>query len=260
MDLRLDFSRAEGYKSQSQVARVVTEEWFARNMYCPICGAPTLRHDKPGSPVSDFLCDECHADYELKSINRNSNGLPHKVPDGAYGTMIERITSLNNPHFFFLTHTGQRVSNLVLVPNYVFVPNVIEARRPLRPTARRAGWTGCNILLDDIPSSARVPIVRNGLLESKQSVLAQYARVRLLQKKSLESRGWQFDVLNCVERISASVFTLDEVYAFAESLQLIHPTNNNVKPKIRQQLQILRDKGFLEFLKPGVYRKIVGSR
>ncbi|MBQ1398560.1 MAG: restriction endonuclease, partial [Clostridia bacterium] len=36
-----------------------------------------------------------------------------------------------------------------------------------------------------------------------------------------------------------------------------HIHNNNIEAKIRQQLQILRDKGFIEFLERGHYRKII---
>jgi len=42
-------------------------------------------------------------------------------------------------------------------------------------------------------------------------------------------------------------FSLDEVYAFEPILKAKHPANNNIKAKIRQQLQMLRDKGILEF-------------
>ena len=33
-----------------------------------------------------------------------------------------------------------------------------------------------------------------------------------------------------------------------------HPDNHHIKPKIRQQLQFLRDKGYLEFVERGRYR------
>ncbi len=47
---------------------------------------------------------------------------------------------------------------------------------------------------------------------------------------------------------------LDDVYAFDDHLAHLYPGNNNVRPKIRQQLQVLRDQGFLEFLGHGHYR------
>ena len=51
-------------------------------------------------------------------------------------------------------------------------------------------------------------------------------------------------------------FGTDDIYSFADELQLKHPDNNFVKDKIRQQMQFLRDKGFLKFTTRGHYQKI----
>ncbi|WP_426046157.1 hypothetical protein [Brevundimonas sp. TWP3-1-2b1] len=50
-------------------------------------------------------------------------------------------------------------------------------------------------------------------------------------------------------------FTLAEVYGFEARLAAIYPDNNNVRPKIRQQLQVLRDMGWLAFNGRGTYRR-----
>lgn len=67
MDLYFDTSLAEGYKSGSQIARVLTENWMERNMFCPVCGSPVLGHYEANKPVADFFCDDCKSDFELKS-------------------------------------------------------------------------------------------------------------------------------------------------------------------------------------------------
>ena len=64
------------------------------------------------------------------------------------------------------------------------------------------------------------------------------------------------DVLNCVNRIPIQQFSLQNVYNFEAELQLKHPENHNVKAKIRQQLQILRDNGLIQFLGNGQYLKL----
>ena len=64
-----------------------------------------------------------------------------------------------------------------------------------------------------------------------------------------------FDVLNCVNNIESNEFCLQEIYAYVEILQEKHINNHNIEAKIRQQLQILRDKGFIEFLGNGHYKK-----
>lgn len=47
------------------------------------------------------------------------------------------------------------------------------------------------------------------------------------------------------EKINKSEFTLLDVYEFENKLHSLYPKNNNIKAKIRQQLQILRDNNFL---------------
>jgi len=69
--------------------------------------------------------------------------------------------------------------------------------------------------------------------------------------------GWKKDVFSCLLNITKDVFGLDEVYKYKKQLFRLHPENRNIRPKIRQQLQMLRDLGLLEFtVKRGVYRKL----
>ena len=58
-----------------------------------------------------------------------------------------------------------------------------------------------------------------------------------------------------VVELGASDFTLKDFNArFEQELASLHPKNRHVKPKIRQQLQVLRDKNVLDFLGSGRYR------
>lgn len=172
--------------------------------------------------------------------------------------MIDRINSNTNPDFFLLSYEPikQKVLSFAVVPKHFFAPNIIEKRNPLSETARRADWTGCNILLKAIPIQGSIFIIENGVIQEREKVIAQLNRSRSLEQKNVESRGWLLDVLNCVNAIDGNIFTLDEVYEFEPLLAAKHPENNNVRAKIRQQLQFLRDKGYIEFLSRGQYRKI----
>lgn len=147
--------------------------------------------------------------------------------------------------------------DFILIPKHFFIPDIIERRRPLAPTARRAGWIGCNILIDKIPKQGRIDIISNGEVIDINKVVYKVNRSNQLETKDMNSRGWLMDILNCVNQILSKSFTLDEIYQFENFLHLKHPENNNIKPKIRQQLQFLRDRGFIEFLGNGKYIKIV---
>jgi phosphatidylserine/phosphatidylglycerophosphate/cardiolipin synthase-like enzyme len=68
--------------------------------------------------------------------------------------------------------------------------------------------------------------------------------------------GWKLDVFKCLLEIESNVFSLKEVNKFEKRLWQLHPENKHIQAKIRQQLQVLRDIGLLEFIGRGVYRKL----
>lgn len=255
MDLHFDISLSAGYKSGSQIARVLTEDWLARNMYCPICGEVAIRRAEPNAPVKDYVCDNCKSQYELKSKKSSMSNFDATVADGVYRTMISRITSLDNPSFFFMHYDHYEVNNLVIVPKCFFTPDIIKKRKPLPEKDRRAGWEGCNILMRNIPSIAKIPVIVDGVPLPVQDVVEKYNKVYSLQTKSLSGRGWLVDTLRLVERLDHD-FTLDEMYGFVPELQTKYPKNHHIQDKIRQQLQFLRDKGLIEFISRGKYRRL----
>jgi type II restriction enzyme len=252
MKLGFDESQA-AYTSGSQSARVWTEEWVRRELYCPNCGCSKLNKFPNNQPVADFRCGDCSEEFELKS-QKIKFGV--RVNDGAYRTMSERIVANNNPNFFMLNYSLSEfgVTNLFVVPKHYFVPDILEKRKPLADTARRAGWTGCNILLGQIPGSGKIFLVRDKQPLAKKAVLDAWKRTLFLRNEPTDNRGWLLNVMNCVESIGKREFQIEDVYAFEDRLSRLYPNNRNVKPKIRQQLQYLRDKGYLQFLSRGTYR------
>ena len=254
MELSFDESLASPYHPNSQIARILTENWISKYMYCPRCGCLHIQHFENNRPVADFFCPSCHNEYELKSKN---GALGSKINDGAYKTMLQRITSNQNPDFLFMSYSKEKmqVRDLVFIPKHFLVPAIIEKRNPLPSTARRAGWVGCNILFDKIPIQGRISIISNGIILDKQDVIDKVNNVQSLEIKNINSRGWLLDVLNCVNRLKGYEFSLSDIYSFEAELQVKYPQNSHIKAKIRQQLQILRDKGFIDFLGNGNYKK-----
>jgi type II restriction enzyme len=126
----------------------------------------------PTVPLPIFFCASCNEDYELKS-QKNKFGV--KVLDGAFRTMCDRVAATDNPNLLLLNYDLKSfgVTNLFVVPKHFFVREIIEERKPLAPTARRAGWVGCNILLSQLPASGKIFFVRDGQLQPKDSEVAQ---------------------------------------------------------------------------------------
>lgn len=255
MNLQFDESVAVNYRSASQRIRVMSESWILNNAFCPCCGNRHIDKIRNNSPVADIRCNDCGEIFELKS---KRHAIGSKIVDGAYHTMIERITSNVNPQLFVMQYSMTlSVTDLTFIPKFFFTPEIIERRKPLSATAQRAGWVGCNILYQKIPEQGKLRIIRDGKETAVAEVLRWYGKVKALRTDNIKVRGWLLEVLNCVNEISSDVFTLQDVYKFAEQLGKIHSDNHNITAKIRQQLQLLRDKGFVEFVERGVYRKVV---
>lgn len=253
MHLELNKNIARSYNNPAQIARVLTEDWVKSMAYCPGCGKQLFEYEN-NRPVADFYCKNCREDYELKS-KRNSMG--RKIVDGAFATMIERLQSQENPNFFFLNYNLQKyeIINFAVIPKHFFVPEIIEKRKPLSKNARRAGWVGCNILLENIPNSGKIFYIKDGQVKTKKDVLDDWQKTLFLREaKKADLRGWILDVMKCVDKIDKPEFTLQEIYNFESVLKLKYPENNHIKDKIRQQLQFLRDKGYLKFLGNGKYK------
>lgn len=255
MIVKMEKSLADLYGSKSQAARVVTEDWVEKNMFCVRCGNIFIKHFENNRPVADFFCPQCAAQYELKSKSGLSFG--KKISDGAYVTMIERITGNENPDFMFMNYSLEDMSvrNFFIVPKHFFVPEIIEKRNPLSPQASRKGWIGCNILFEKIPEQGKICVIENGKARDAKAVVSDFKRSCNLAINDIKSRSWLFDTLACVNLLPEH-FTLSQMYTFESILQSKHPENSHVKAKIRQQLQFLRDKGYIVFLGDGVYRKI----
>ena len=254
MRLNFDVSVVRGLRSASQRARVLTEDWVDTQVYCPNCGLVDIDKYPNNNPAADFHCSNCHEDYELKSKNSK---IGTRVVDGAYKTLIQKLRGSTNPNLFLLNYDPRslEVQNFFVIPKHFFIPEIIEKRKPLVLTARRAGWVGCNILLHGIPQTGKIYFVKNRIVESKSKVLSCWKKTLFLrEEKELVAKGWLLDVMRCVEQLSQS-FSLDEVYSFAGELGIKHPGNRHIKDKIRQQLQVLRERGYLEFIGRGRYRR-----
>jgi len=249
----LDTKLAENYTSASQKIRVLTESWVNTEIFCPSCGSMVNEYEN-NRPVADFYCPKCREEYELKS---KKDTVGNKIVDGAYKTMIERLNSSNNPNFFLLNYdlNNFEILNFFVIPKHFFVPQIIEERNPLSKNARRAGWIGCNISLKEIPSTGKIFYIKNKQIVPKEIVKRNWQKTLFLrEEKAMSDRGWTLDVMNCVDKLKKDEFTLDEVYKFEKVLQSKHPDNKHVRDKVRQQLQILRDKGYLEFIGRGKYK------
>jgi type II restriction enzyme len=233
--------------------------------------------------ASDFSCPNCGFWYQLKGQktairNTITDGAYETMMEAI------RSDRAPNYYFMHYDLSSWTIRNLLLVPHFAFPASAIIKRKPLAESARRAGWVGCNFALDRIPIDARIDLVKERVVLPASEVRQRFKKVKKLQELPVSLRGWTLDVLNIVRRlegrgqergarpsrpqVSASrrnpigseretrsvatgtvavpaEFKNADVYAFERELEKLHPGNRHIRDKIRQQLQVLRDQGFL---------------
>lgn len=64
----MDTRVAGRYKSASQIARVVSENWASQNLYCPSCNSDNLFQAPNNTKAYDFCCDFCRCFSSLKAL------------------------------------------------------------------------------------------------------------------------------------------------------------------------------------------------
>jgi type II restriction enzyme len=244
----------EVYKSKSQLARVITENWCNDNVYCPFCGNARILPYEKNKKVIDYFCDNCGEDFQLKA---KKNNLGDRIVDGAYQPMIDAISENKTPNFLLMSYTGDfcNVKDLMLLPKKVILPNNIEKRKPLSSTARRAGWIGCNINIANVAENAKINIVSNYKVCSIDEVINTTKKSNSIFTDSIDDRSWINDVLLVVGN-QGVVFTLSDIYKKEMFFKERHLGNSNIRAKIRQKLQRIRDLGYIEFIGNGVYKKL----
>ncbi len=231
-----------------------TERWVSQHGYCLACDSDVLRPTPPNTPARDFECPVCAHPYELKA---SSKAFGSRIVDGAYGSMMARIHE-NTTATFLLMHYSEvwQPVTLMSVHRSLVLPEMIEQRKPLALTARRAGWIGCNILLNQVPPEGRIALIRQSAPVRKKFAREQFQKVERLASTSVQSRGWTAALLTRLHRFGSAQFTLAQVYAFEGEMSSLFPDNQHVREKLRQQLQVLRKAGFLRFLSRGHYELV----
>src|ERR1700761_1411501 len=130
MQLDLPAEEIQLYTSASQKARVATEAWGERNLFCPSCPSNRLSPSTANTPCVDFVCDGCRLTFQLKSQGKP---LGRRLAGSAFSQMKRFITEQRAPHLFVLHYDPRSwtVRNLIFVPSFALTLSVIECRRPL---------------------------------------------------------------------------------------------------------------------------------
>lgn len=252
-DLYLSIELAQTYKSASQIARVVTESWVLKKLYCPQCGN-IYKEFPPNTKTKDVSCSVCSECFQIKSGQKK---IGNRISGAEFTTTRSSLLLGEHPSLILLHYSKSswRVFDVQFVHRAFLTSSCLKARRPLRPNARRAGWIGSIFDLSCVPLSARIDVVKNGVIQKEEVVRRQWKAAESILALAPERRSWTSDILQIIEALPPD-FELDEVYRNKARLQKLHPDNHHLEEKIRQQLQVLREMGKIAFLFRGKYRRL----
>lgn len=236
-------------KDTQQLIKAITEHWTTNNIFCPICWSALDKH-KIDKPINDLFCIDCKNDFELKASKWKFS---KKLPAWSYEKAIEAIDT-KPMHLFILKYSEDfTITNFLVVPKYFFTSKVI-IRRP-NALKGRPNYFMSDIDFSNIPESWKIHYISNWTYKTRTEIIKEWDKVKFLEKikdwkwdEKWEAKWWLLDIMLCIEKLNKKEFHLKELNIFLDELQLKHPKNNFIKDKIRQKLQKLRDKWYLEFI------------
>lgn len=124
---------------------------------CPRCKHErTLRRLPINFRCADVICDFCGYLAQVKATERaDVETLPRSLMGSAWAPQKERMDAgIYFPLFIVVANPDRSAHAVYYMPADLQYPQMFQERKPLRATARRAGWIGYTLRLD-LPSGHR---------------------------------------------------------------------------------------------------------
>jgi type II restriction enzyme len=123
------------------------EELIARKVRCPGCkrSERTLRRLPPNFKCADVICDFCGylAQVKTKSLRGAlPEECPSNIPGAAWGPQRARMEADIYFSLFIVVANDAGMMAIFFLPRDLQLPDMFVPRKPLGPSARRAGWQG----------------------------------------------------------------------------------------------------------------------
>jgi type II restriction enzyme len=126
-------------------------ESLVAHLPCPKCKHQrTLRKLPVNFRCADIICDFCGYLAQVKTTERvDVDSLPRSLMGSAWAPQKERMDAgIYFPLFIVAARPDRSAHAIYYLPTDLQHPDLFQQRRPLSPTARRAGWVGYILRLD----------------------------------------------------------------------------------------------------------------
>lgn len=224
----------------------------SRSVTCVLITRTSLRDFAAGSSDLNAVCAASRLGADVRSLPR----LHAKV--FVFDGVTALVTSANaTPSGLYRNYEcGLEVTDSVLA-NRIEEVALSGFGAPEAPS----GWSLAQLESLKKPVDALKAFLKRAVLEEypKTDVDQWDLTPEAWAEVGNELSGWTRLVLNSLNSIPSNDFDISQVYRVCLPISAVKfPKNRFQRQKIRQQLQRLRDLGYLEFLGEGHYRKGVG--
>lgn len=131
------------------------EAVVSKHVPCPRCNRARHLSKLPRNfQCADLICKFCGYLAQVKATTLQGEDLPEKVLGGAWRPQHEQIIAgIYHGLFIVGFSAGGGLMRIDYVPAHILqnTPEIFEPRKPLRPTAKRAGWRGFYYNLSKLP-------------------------------------------------------------------------------------------------------------
>ena len=135
------------------------EEIVVKRCACPRCKRKATLKCLPNNfKCADVICDFCGYLAQVKATRvKNITKLPKQQLGAAWGPQYERMNAgIYFPLFIVLVHLQS--SAIYYLAADLQIPDMFVPRKPLGPTARKAGWLGFRYDFASVPGVGVVRI------------------------------------------------------------------------------------------------------
>ena len=142
------------WKSESRIVGEACEEYIKTNMKCVRCTG-SFGKCKTNEKSVDLFCLNCGQKYQIKAkcttptqLRNIMNKNMFKTIGGDYSTTVNNICE--NIDYFIILYgkDSYEIYNILYSKKENMNTECIVPRKPLAPTAKRAGWQGCIIIFN----------------------------------------------------------------------------------------------------------------
>jgi type II restriction enzyme len=179
-----------------------------------------------------------------------------RIAGASYQAAANAITENQSPSIVLLQYDKKSwfVTNVLMIHSKCLTEDSIIKRKGLSSRAERKGWIGYDLLLGNTLRTGRVPVVVHGKVIERDFVIRSWKAAEKLAQSIGSLTGWNRDVMWYIDQLGTS-FSLEDVCAMESKWARRYPNNQNIRAKIRQQLQFLRNKGLVVFNGGGKYTR-----